>query len=101
MSSKSFHVRTRRIQSRIHNLSLTTAAVSTNAVIDHLLDDLVNDFIDEFECVDALGEHVKVLFDAIGFIGDFPTSTAVVALKGQTATTPCTHCGITFRKTFG
>ncbi len=101
MSPSSFHTRSRRSQSTIRTISLTPAGVSTNSVIDFLIDDLVRGSIDGIDCVDAFGQIVRVFFDVMGFIGDYPASSAVVDLKGHNATAPCTHCGFTFNKSTG
>ena len=101
MSPSSFHVRSRRSQTCIRTISLTPAGVSTNSVIDHIIEDLVTGTIEGFECIDAFGELVTVFFDIMGFIGDYPASSAVVDLKGHNATSPCTHCGFTFNKCTG
>lgn len=96
MSPTSFHVRSRRSQTAIRTVSLTPAGVSTNSVIDFLVNDLVHGCIDGFDCIDAFGQKVKVFLDVMGFIGDYPASSSVVDLKGHNATAPCTQCGFTF-----
>ena len=77
MTPSSFHVCTRLSQSCIRKLSLTPAGISTNAVIDHLIDALVSGSLEGVDCVDAFGEQVKVYFDILGFIGDYPASSSV------------------------
>lgn len=101
MSPSSFSVRSRRSQTTIRTISVTPAGVSTNSVIDFIIEDLVTGCTDGFICVDAFGEQVTVFFDIMGFIGDYPASSAVVDLKGHNATAPCTHCGFTFNKSPG
>ena len=101
MSPASLHIRSKRSQSSIRTISLTPPGVSTNSVIEHLIDDLVRGSTVGFECIDAFGKLVKVYFDIVGFIGDYPASSAVVDLKGHTATAPCTHCGFVFNKSSG
>lgn len=98
ISPSSFHIRSRRSQTYICTLSVTPAAVSTNAVTTDLISDLASGSIDKLKCVDFLGEQVKVFFNIIGFIEDYPASTAVVYLKSHTATALCTCCGFTFSK---
>ena len=98
MNPCGFHVRSRRSQTTIRTLSLTPAGVSTNSVIEFLIEDLVHGCIEGFDCVDALGQKVKVYLDIMGFIGDYPASSSVVDLKGHNATAPCTSCGFTFNK---
>lgn len=96
MSPSSVSVKSRCNQSCIRTVSLTPAGVSTNNVLDYLLDDLVEGSISGFDCVDALGETVRVYLDVLGFTGDYPASTSVVDLKGHNAMAPCTKCGFTF-----
>ena len=98
MLPRSFHVRSRRNQACIRTISLTPPGVSTNSVIDFIINDLVHGSIEGFECTDAFGENVKVFFDVLGFIGDYPAATAVVDLKGHTALAPCGHCGFTLNR---
>ena len=98
MSPSSFHIRARRSQSTIRTISLTPAGVSSNCVLDFIIADLIDGSTNGFECIDAFGERVIVFFDIMGFIGDYPASSAVVDLKGHTATAPCTLCGFVFNK---
>ena len=101
MSPTGLHVRSRRSQYSIRTISLTPAGVSTNAIIDLLIDDLVSGSVDGFECVDAFGERVKVFLDVMGFTGDYPAASAVVDHSGHNSTAPCTHCGFNFNKSAG
>ncbi len=98
LSPSSFHIRSRRSQSSIRTVSLTPAGVSTNSVLNFLIEDLVRGTLEGFDCVDAFGNRVKVFFDVLGFIGDYPAATAVVDLKGHTALAPCGHCGFTLNR---
>ena len=101
MSPSGLHVRSRRSQYSIRTVSLTPAGVSTNLVIDFLVDDMVKGSIDGFECIDAFGNKVKVFLDIMGFIGDYPAVSAVVDISGHNSTAPCTHCGFVFNKSAG
>lgn len=95
MNPSSFHVRSRRSQLTIRTISVTPAGVSTNSVISFIIDDMVKGCTDGFVCFDAFGERVTVFLDILGFVGDYPASTAVVDLKGHNALSPCTVCGFT------
>lgn len=101
MSPSSFHVRSRRSKTCIRTLFLTPSSVSLNAVINYLIDDLFRVSINGFECVSGLGEDFKVFLDMLAFTENCTASTAVIALKGYTATIPCTHCGFTNCKALG
>lgn len=101
MMPTGFNVRSRRSQAVIRTVSVTPAGVSTNSVLDFLIEDLVNGCIEGIDCVDAFGEKVTVFLDIMGFIGDYPASSGVLDLKGHNATAPCTHCGFTFTKSPG
>lgn len=56
LSPIGLQVRPRQSQTRTYALSLTTAAVFTNAVNDQLIDGLISSSIDGFECVGAFGK---------------------------------------------
>ena len=101
MSPSSLNVKSRRSQSSVRTVSLTPAGVSTNSVLEFIIEDLVVGSIDGFDCIDAFGEKVKVFFDIMGFLGDYPAASAVVDLNGHMATAPCTLCGFTFNKNPG
>lgn len=70
-------------------------------VIDHLIDKPVSGFIDGFECADVLEKQFKEIFIIFGFIGEYPTSIAVVDRKGHAATALDTHYGLIFCKVLG
>lgn len=98
MSPSGLHVRSRRSQYRIRTISLTPTGMSTNSVIDYIIEDLVSGSIEGFQCVDAYGATVRGFLDIVGFIGDYPSASAVVDLNGHTSTAPCTNCGFNFNK---
>ena len=85
-------MRSRRCQSTIRILSLTPSGVSTNVVLDYLIEDIVQGCLTGFECIDAFGQTVRCFFDIVGFVADYPASTAVVDTLGHTASAPCSHC---------
>lgn len=101
MSPSSLNVKSRRSQSTIRTVSLTPAGVSTNTVFDFIIPDLVNGSLHGFFCVDAFGNRVKVFFDIMGFLGDYPAASAVVDLKGHNGLAPCSHCGFLCDKSSG
>lgn len=101
LSPSSLNLKSRRSQSSVRTVSLTPAGVSTNSVLEYIIEDLVTGSIDGFDCVDAFGDEVKVFFDIMGFLGDYPAASGVVDLKGHMATAPCTVCGFTFNKKSG
>ena len=92
MSPSSLNVRSRRSQSTVRAISLTPTGISTNLVFDYIIDDIIDGSINGLECKDAFGQHVVVYLEVTGFIGDYPASSAVVDVKGHTASSPCTHC---------
>lgn len=101
LSPSGLNVRSRRSQTSIRTVSLTPHGVSTNVVLDSIIGDLVTGSISGFDSYDAYGERVRIYLDIMGFVGDYPASSAVVDLKGHNATAPCTHCGFTFNKSTG
>ena len=98
LSPSGLNVRFRRSQSCIRTVSLTPPGVSTISVLDSIIDELVSGSISGFECFDAFGERVRVYLDVMGFLGDYPASSAVVDLKRHNATASCTPWGFTFNK---
>lgn len=92
LSPSSLHIHTRRSQFTIRTVCLTPPGISTNVAFDHIIDDLVNGSISGIECKDAFQNDVVVYLQVMGFVGDYPASSAVVDVKGHTALAPCTHC---------
>lgn len=93
MSPAGFSVRTRRSQKTIRTISVTPNGISTNFVLDFIIDDLVSASLDGIQCVDPFGEQIVCYFDILGFLADYPASSTVVDVLGHTASAPCTHCG--------
>ena len=98
MSPAGFSDPSRRSQTSIRVTSLTPPGVSTNMVLDYCIEDLVTGSLEGFDCVDPFVNSVKCFFDIIGFLADYPVSSAAVDVLGHTANTPCTHCTFTLLK---
>lgn len=96
MFPSSLPMRSRRSQSSIRTISLTPPGVSTNFVLNSLVADLVEGSLNGFSSVDAFGTHCICFFDILGFVADYPASSAAVDVKGHTALAPCTHCGFQY-----
>ncbi|MEM1282988.1 MAG: hypothetical protein AAGG81_05485, partial [Chlamydiota bacterium] len=92
MSPAGFSIRTRRSQKTIRTISLTPSGVSTNHVLDYIIEDLVSGSLDGFDCFDPFGNKVRFFFDIIGFLADYPASSSVVDVLGHNGSAPCTHC---------
>lgn len=96
MGLASSHIKTRRSQTTIRVISLTPPGVTTNFILDSIINDLVNGCLNGFDAVDAFGDHVTCFFEVVGFVGDYPASSAVLDVTGHTSLAPCTHCGFQF-----
>ena len=92
MSPAGLPLRSHKSQSTVRILSLSPSNVSTNYVIDYLIEDLVNGCINGLDCIDAFGSRVRCFFEIMGFVADYPASAAVVDVLGHIASAPCTHC---------
>ena len=98
MAPVSLNVRARRSQGSIRTVSLTPPGVSTNYIMNHIIDDLVDGCLQGFKCVDAFGKTVHCFFKVTGFIADYPASSAILNLTGHTSFAPCTHCAFYFNR---
>ena len=98
MSPSGLHIRSRRSQGCIRTISLTPSGVSSNSVLEFLIEDLVSGSTVGFDCIDACGTEVRVYFDITGFIGDYPSSSAAVDVSGHTSIAPCTHCSLFLKR---
>ena len=84
--------RKRRTQLSVRTISLVPNGVSTNHVLDHVINDIVKGSTQGFDAVDLNGERCKLFVDVIGFIGDYPASSSIVDAMSHAASSPCTHC---------
>ena len=100
MSPSGFNIRSRRSQASIRVLSLTPSGVSTNSVLNYILDDLVSCSTRGVECIDAFGDKVRVYIDVMGYLGDYPASSSVIDVGGHTSNAPCTHCSFHVSRDF-
>lgn len=98
MSPASMHIRSRKSQASVRTVSLTPPDVSTNYIMNFIIDDLVEGSVNGFTCVDALGETVRCFLEVVGFIADYPASSAVLDLTGHNSYAPCTHCSFHFNR---
>lgn len=85
----------RRSNSSVRIISLTAHGVSTNLVIDAIIEDLRIGGTKGVPATDAKGNKCVVFVDVVGFVGDYSASSAVLDVMSHAAHTPCTHC--TFR----
>ena len=92
MSPAGLHIRSRRSQASIRTLSLTPPGVSTNFILDKIIDDLVEGSIIGFSCIDAFGAKVRCFIEVVGYLADYPASSAALDVTGHNSFAPCTHC---------
>lgn len=85
----------RRGLTSIRPIALTPPGVSTNYVLDDIIEDIVEGTVSGFDGEDASGRKVKIFLDVVGFVADYPASSNVLDVMSHAAKAPCTHC--TFR----
>ena len=54
----------------MRTISLTPTGVSTNAILDLIIDDIILAMTEGIAAVDADGQAVRVFVEIIGFVGD-------------------------------
>lgn len=85
-------VKSNRSQSSVRTVSLTPQFVSTNYILNILSEDLVDSCLNGFLCIDAFGSQVRCFLEVVGYVADYPASSAALDVKGHNAFSPCTHC---------
>ena len=83
----------------IHPVSVAPTGVNSNVVISEALKDIINGSYEGFETVDAEGAPCKIFLHLIGYVGDYPESSAVIDVMKHSARAPCTLCNFRFTKT--
>ena len=89
-------LRRRRRTISVRLVSLTPNGVSTNMVLDAIVDDLNDSAVSGVDAVDPTGEKCVVFVNVVGFVGDYPASSATLDTMTHAAAAPCTVCS--FRK---
>ena len=84
-----------RCASAVRTISLTPTGVSTNFILDHIIDDVVRGSTEGFMMTDCFGDGVTVFLHLTGFVADYPASSGVLDVMNHNSRCPCTHC--TFR----
>ena len=85
-------MKSRRSCTSLREISLTPNGVSTNFVFDFLIDDFLQGATQGFQAVDHNGRRCVVFTEVVGFVADYPASSAVLDTKSHSAHAPCTHC---------
>ena len=85
MTPAGFSVKSKRSQKTIRTLAVTPSGVSSNHILDFIIDDLVGGSLDGFPCTDPSGNAARCFFDIIGFVADYPASSGVVDVLGHMA----------------
>ena len=72
----SMSMRLRRCSLSVRTISLTPPGVSTNLILDHILDDIVNSATKNVNGVNVDGEACLVFIDVVGYGADYPARSA-------------------------
>lgn len=86
-----------RTESAVRTISLTPAGMSTNFIFDNIINDIVVGSTTGFRVVDCLGEKATVFLQMVGFIADYPASSAVLDVMNHNSRAPCTHCTFQYK----
>ena len=82
----------RRTTSAVRLISLTPPGVSTNEVLNFIVEDIIHGTIHGVDAWNPNGIKVKVFLDLVGFIGDYPAAASVIDVVGHVGRAPCTLC---------
>lgn len=93
----SMSLRRRRGLGAIRTISLTPPGVSTNFVLDYLINEILKATVHGVPAIDANGKLVYIFIEVVGFVGDYPESSKVIDLLSHSAGTPCTMCSFRYR----
>ena len=88
-------LRQRRSNKCVRTVSVTPNGVSSNFVIDFIIDDLEKAATEGLVATDANGSKCVVFVEVVGFVADYPASCVVLDVLSHTDHSPRTHC--TFR----
>ena len=86
----------RRTISAVRVISLTPPGVSTNQVLQYIINDLVRATTFGIDGHTPDGSPIKIFIDVVGFVGDYPAAAATIDVLGHVSSAPCTLC--TFRR---
>ena len=73
--------------------------MSTNDVIDFIIDDLVDASVNGVIGIDPTGKSCRIFIEFVGFVADVPASSDVLDVMNHVSIAPCTHCTFRRRKT--
>ncbi|MEM1283340.1 MAG: hypothetical protein AAGG81_07285 [Chlamydiota bacterium] len=88
-------LRFRRSNLSVRTISLTPNGVSTNFILDSIIDDLEDAAKRGIESIDCYGNKCIIFIEVVGFVADYPASSSITDVMSHSANSPCTHC--TFR----
>ena len=76
----------------IRQLGLTPPGVSTNHVLQYIIDDIVTGAREGFTTTDSDGQEVVIFLDCVGYIADYPAITEALDVLGHNSNVPCHLC---------
>ena len=83
----------------IHPVSLAPTGVNSNVVINNVVQDIVHCSYNGFTSLDADGTPCRVFLQMVGYVGDYPESSAVIDIMKHSARAPCTLCNFRYKRT--
>ncbi len=83
----------------IHPVSLAPTGVNSNVIINDVIKDVVFCSFNGFDSLDANGQPCRIFLHLLGYVGDYPESSAVVDIMKHSARSPCTLCNFRYKRT--
>lgn len=88
----------RNSRSSVRLISLTPPKLSTNEVLDYIIEDTIAMNTSGVDGWDPQGNRFKIFMDIMGFIADCPAMTHVMDASGHNATVSCSICSFVRQK---
>ena len=85
-------IQSRRSSYSVRSIGLTPHGVSTNHILDSIIDDLVVAATKGVQTRDYKGDQCVVFIEVAGYVADYPASSSVLDVLCHSAYAPCTHC---------
>ena len=82
----------RRTMDCVRVLGLTAPGVSSNAVLRHIVSDVVRCAVKGVEITESDGGKLIMFAEIVAYVGDYPGMVHCLDLLGQNGNAPCTHC---------
>ena len=73
-------------------IELTTPGASSNAVLRHIVEDIISCATNGMEVMEKNGEKMVLFVEMVAYVGDYSGMSHCFEVLGQNACAPCTHC---------